>query len=115
MLGQGMGNLMPQHLGQLVIGGLDLLHQAAVEGHAPAGHGPGIDRVRIIDDMDAPLPAGGLGTEFDGLGNEPAGNGLHPRLETGIIVQLALLSRLLEHLEIGGLRGHDSLLLGNQQ
>jgi hypothetical protein len=47
---------MAKNLGQLVIRGFNFLHQTGTVRHLPACYGPGIDRFRIIDDFDAPVP-----------------------------------------------------------
>ena len=44
-----MRNFVPKHLGQLVIRWSDLLDEAGVKRHLPARHGPGIDRLGLVN------------------------------------------------------------------
>src|SRR6478736_3601278 len=82
---------------EIVVGRLQLLDQSGVHGHLAARHAPGV-HFGHGQDVDFPGPFLSIGTEYRGLRDEPAGNGLHALHLGGILVEGALLLRLGHHL-----------------
>jgi hypothetical protein len=102
-----MTDLMAHHLGDFVVAGIQLLDQAGVDRHASAGHAPGVDRLRIVDDMHAPLPLLGFRPVLDRLRHQLLGDADHACARRRIVVELALFVDRLEHRDIGFLRSGD--------
>ena len=86
MFAQGVGNLMAQHGGQLVIGGLDLVQQSRVDGDLAARHAPGVDLV-AGQHVHFPFPARRIGPEYAGLRDQPLRDRAGARHLRGIAVQ----------------------------
>ena len=51
-----MGYLVAHHLGDLVVGRVQLYDKTRVDGHLAPGHAEGIHGLGIVNDLDPPLP-----------------------------------------------------------
>ena len=94
--------------------GSTLLDQPGVDRHAAAGHAPGVDGLRVVDDLHAPLPLRAVGPHLDGLRHEPLGDHFDAVQQPLVGDQLALLLVLAHLLRISLARGADRLLLGHE-
>ena len=99
MFAQGVGNLMAQHGGQLVIGGLDLVQQSRVDGDLAARHAPGVDLV-AGQHVHFPFPARRIGPEHAGLRDQPLRDRAGARHLRGIAVQQVLGLGLLQDVAV---------------
>jgi hypothetical protein len=107
-------DLVPHDLREFIVGRVDLLDQPGVDRHAAARHAPGVDGLRVVDDLHAPLPLGALGAHPDGLAHEPLGDHFDAVQQPRVGHQLAFLLVLAHFLRVRLARGADRLLLGHQ-
>ncbi|MNT79974.1 hypothetical protein D3C72_2193740 [compost metagenome] len=76
MLAQGVGDFMPHHRSQFVIGQLEFVDQAVVDEDLAARPAVGVELV-ALDQVHFPVPLCRIRAELRGLGNQAVGDGLH--------------------------------------
>ena len=114
VLAQGVGDLVAHDRGGLVVGELQLLQDAGVEGDLAARHAPGVDLGRR-DHVDFPGPAGGVLPEHRGVRDDPGRDGPDPLDLLRIAVDGPLVVRLAEGLLVGQRGALVHLLRGQQE
>jgi hypothetical protein len=114
VISQRVGDFVAHDLGDLVVGGVQFFDQAGINRHFPARHAPGIDRLRFIDHLDTPFPAGRLRAHSHRLADQPFGDRRNALFKYRVVVDLALLGQGFESLCIGRFRSADGLLFRDQ-
>ena len=110
-----MGDLVAEQLRQLVVRGVELADEAAVERHLAAGHAPSVHRLRLVDERHAPVPIAGVREHRHRLADEPAGDPGHAVREQRIIEELVVRAQVPQGGGVGALRFDDGRLGRHEQ
>src|SRR4051812_19511256 len=89
MLAKRVRDLVSHDCGELVVGELQPLDEAAVDNHFAAGHCPRV-QLRVVYHMCFPRPSRRVGSQRAGLRNDPRGDRAHTLEDRRVAIERAL-------------------------